>query len=90
MANEGAVMSTAKVEARKKGFLYLGAAAAVFIFCSVVQGIGGSNMFSTTFPDPGNPLMEGLMQVTFYPGWGLTVALTLLGLVSIFTSDSSG
>jgi hypothetical protein len=72
---------------RAKGLLILGAAAAVFVICSIVQAMGDSNMFSTSYAVPDSAIVELLMNVTFYPGWILTVSLAALGIKTLVTGD---
>lgn len=65
------------------GLALVGAAAAVFIACSLIQSACGSSMFSTSYADPG-PLKAFILNVTFYPGWLLTAGLAIAGLSQIF------
>lgn len=51
----------------------------MFIVCSIVQGIGGSSMFTTSFEQPDNVVVEILMQARWWPGWILTVLLVGAG-----------
>lgn len=71
--------------ARKQGFTYLGIAGAIFIGCSIVQAMGGSNMFSSSFTDPDNPILEFLMQLTWWPGWIAIGYFGLFGAAMILT-----
>ena len=73
-ANDGAKAG------RGTGLALVAAAFGVFIVCSLIQAAGGSSMFSASYADPDNFLLGLLMNVTFYPGWLLTGALTLGGL----------
>lgn len=65
-----------------------GGAAVVFAICSAVQAAGHSDMFSTRYQDPGNFLLDIAMNVTFYPGWGLTVLLVFYGFVALVKTDN--
>lgn len=65
----------------------LGGAAAVFILCSLVQGAFGSSMFSSTYSDPG--LVGSLLvNLTYWPGWALTIALAGMGLLGLWATLS--
>ena len=71
------------------GLGLIGAAAAVFTVCSLVQGAFGSSMFSSSYRDPG--LLGGLLiNLTFQPGWTLTILLAVAGLFSLWTTLSKG
>ncbi|WP_406832830.1 hypothetical protein ABEG17_08410 [Pedococcus sp. KACC 23699] len=61
----------------------LGAAAAVFIVCCIVQAACGSSMFSTSYADPGSVVKDLLLNVTFWPGWAITVGLALRGVLEM-------
>ncbi len=69
------------------GFGLLGAAAAVFILCSLVQGAFGSSMFDTSYRDPG---IVGtiLINLTFWPGWIGTVGLAVFGAFALWATYS--
>lgn len=82
------VSAPAVSSVRGKGLAYLGLAGAIFVVCSMVQAMGGSSMFSTSFPDPGNLLFELLMQVTFWPGWALTGYFAFRGVVMLVADKS--
>jgi hypothetical protein len=80
----------ANVAARAAGLARIGLGVAVFVVCSIVQGAGGSNMFTSSFERPDNPLLELGMQMTWWPGWIATVGLVLsglLGLLGVLDSD---
>lgn len=75
---------------RTLGFVgCLGAAVAVFVVCSIVQGIGHSNMFSTSFPKPNNAFLEFAMQVTWWPGWIATIGLTIAAIGCLMAKSES-
>jgi hypothetical protein len=80
--------------ARAVGALLIGGAAAVFTVCSIVQGMGHSSMFSTSYPPPSSGFLDLLMNLTFFPGWMATVGLGLLGFkglaTPVTTSDRPG
>lgn len=61
----------------------IGAGIAVFIVCSIVQSAGDSNMFTTSFEDPGNAFLALLMQLTWWPSWIATVLLIGAGVVGM-------
>lgn len=63
-----------------KGWAYIGGAIAVFVVCSIVQGMAGSSMFTTTFETPDSLILESLVQLTFWPGWLLTLCLAATGV----------
>lgn len=65
----------------------IGAAAGVFIVCSLVQGAFGSSMFSSQYSDPG--LVGGLLiNLTYWPGWLATTFLTGFGLLGLWINLS--
>jgi len=70
---------------RAKGFAYLCLAVAIFICASIVQAIGGSNMFTNTFVAPDNVLLGLLVQATWWPGWLATILFGLRGAYMIVT-----
>ena len=74
-------------ENRAVGALALGGAVAVFVICSIIQASDGSSMFSGSYPASIGPVQEFLVNVTFYPGWGLTVVLAFVGVVKLVTGD---
>ncbi len=57
----------------------------VFAVASLVQSIGDSSMFESKFRDPDNPVKYILLQMTWWPGWVVSVGLVLLGLIGMFT-----
>lgn len=67
------------------GVLALVGAVGVFIICSIVQGLGHSNMFSTSYPQPDSMVLDALMNVTFYPGWAM-IALLVVSAFKAFTA----
>lgn len=72
---------------RTVGIVMIGAAVVVFILASIVQGIGGSSMFSTTYAEPDNFVLDLLMNVTFWPGWLATGALLFGGIAKLVSND---
>ena len=68
--------------------LLIAAGIGVFIICSIVQGAGGSSMFQSSFEDPDNVVLELLMQVTWWPGWIVTVLLVGAGILGLLSRDS--
>lgn len=64
--------------------LAIAAGVGVFIVCSIIQGAGGTSMFATSFKAPDNFLLELLVQVTFYPGWAITLGLIGIGVFGVF------
>lgn len=70
------------------GLAYVGAALGVFLVCSLVQAMAGSSMFAGSF-EATNPVMEFLVQITFWPGWLLTIFLAGTGILRIVTSRVS-
>lgn len=73
-----------------RGLLTIAAGAGVFILCSIIQGMGGSSMFSTTYSEPDNLVVDLLINLTFYPGWLMTVALISAGVAQLAAAVSSG
>lgn len=69
--------------------MLIAAGIAVFAGCSIAQSAGGSSMFETTFEDPDSLGMEILMQVTWWPGWILTVILIGSGIVGLLSGQSA-
>lgn len=79
---------TTSVPARsKRALLYVVGAVTVFVICCAVQAAGDSSMFSTSYPDPENALLDVAMNVTFWPGWLLTGALLLKAGAVFFDMD---
>jgi hypothetical protein len=62
---------------------------AVFVGCSIVQAAGGSSMFESTFDDPDNAALAILMQVTWWPGWIVTVLLIGGGVLGLINRQSA-
>jgi hypothetical protein len=50
----------------------------VFVIASIIQSLGGSNMFSDSYYSQG-ALIDFLIEITFVPGWILTGVLILGG-----------
>lgn len=71
----------------KSAALGFGGGIAVFILCSIVQAVGGSSMFQTEYYKPDNLLLDIAMNVTFYPGWGITILLLLKGVGALLSKD---
>lgn len=67
--------------------MMIGAAVVVFIICSVIQAACGSSMFSNTYSSSTGLIKTLLLNVTFYPGWGLTALLGLGGILKTLTGD---
>ncbi|MDR1016480.1 MAG: zinc-ribbon domain-containing protein [Coriobacteriales bacterium] len=65
------------------GFILLAAAVVVFLICNVCQGLGGSSMFSTRYTNAGDLGTSLLVNLTFYPGWIITIAL-VVGAIKYF------
>lgn len=65
----------------------IGAGVAVFVIASIVQGIGGSHMFTMEFQEPDSFVLELLVQATWWPGWVLTVVLIGMGLFGLLDRD---
>lgn len=59
---------------------------AVFIVCSIIQGAGGSSMFSQSYYPPDNAFMDLLMNLTWWPGWIVTVVLIIGGVRQLMQS----
>ena len=71
------------------GLMILGGIA-VFIVSWIVQAtMGDSSMFSTTYVDRG--LVQALLvNVTFWPGWVVTVGLIGSGVAQLLDGDQPG
>lgn len=65
-----------------------GCAAAVFILCSIVQGAAGSTMFSTRYVPTDNLLMDLALNLTFWPGWLITVTLVVSAVRAHLAGES--
>ena len=63
---------------RRKGGLLIAAGIAVFIVASIIQAVLGSSMFSSSYTSTGL-VQDLLINVTFWPGWLLTIALIIAG-----------
>jgi len=63
---------------------------AVFVVSSIVQStMGDSSMFSMTYVEHG--FVQGLLvNVTFWPGWIVTVGLIGSGVAHLLESDDPG
>lgn len=72
-----------QTNSRASGLKMLVAGVAVFVVCAIIQAACGSSMFSTSYSDSGSTLKELLINVTFWPGWMLTVALVLGGVLRL-------
>jgi hypothetical protein len=59
---------------------------AVFIVCSVIQGAVGSSMFSQSYVPPDNAFMELLLNLTWWPGWVVTLGLIIGGVRQLVQS----
>jgi len=66
-----------------KGWAMIGGGVAIFVVCSIIQALADSSMFSMSYYETGNFVIDMLVNVTFYPGWILTVILILAGIVSL-------
>lgn len=66
------------------GLAYLAGAVGVFVVCSIIQSMGDTSMFSSTYYEPDNFILDLLIVVTFYPGWLMTAALAFGGVAAIF------
>lgn len=67
----------------RKGALLISSSMAVFIVCSVIQGVAGSSMFSSSYRADINAILDFLVNVTFYPGWIATALLLLYGVLTL-------
>ena len=65
------------------GVYYIGAGVAVFIVCSIIQGLAGSSMFSNYYTSTGF-VLDLLVNVTFRPGWLATVGLIATGVFYLY------
>ena len=81
--NPGPPYKSGPSSGRSASLLLIGAGIVVFIVCSIAQAAGGSSMFTTSFKDPDNPVLGLLVQVTWWPGWILTVALIGRGILGL-------
>lgn len=61
----------------------LGFAGAVWIVCFIIQAACGASMFSTSYADPGSAIKDFLINVTFWPGWGVSGALAFRGVAEM-------
>ena len=74
---------------KKSGIVCIVGGVIVFIICSIIQGIGGSSMFATEYYVPDSALLDTLMNITFYPGWAITVGLIILGIRILFMNRNT-
>lgn len=72
---------------KQMALTYFAGAVAVFIVCSIVQGIGGTSMFSDTYSQPDSAFLDFLLQVTWWPGWILIIALLVGAGKSLVAKD---
>jgi hypothetical protein len=73
-----------------KGFPMLVAGIVVFVVCSIIQGIFGSSMFDRSYsPSQAGIVGAILLNITFWPGWLLTIGCLLGGLRAMFKSTES-
>ena len=79
--------SPAGYERRTIGMKWVGAAVAVFVLCSIIQAMGDSDMFSTSYYEPDSPILDLLMNLTFFPGWFATVAFAFKGISTLLGPD---
>jgi hypothetical protein len=68
-----------KAPNRKRGITFIVLGIVVFVICSIVQAIGGSNMFTDRYYPPDNLILDLLMQITWWPGWLATIGCLLYG-----------
>lgn len=74
-------------KSRAVGIGTIVAAGAVFVVASIVQAIGGSSMFSTTYAEPDSFVLDLIMNLTFWPGWILTAALLVGGTRTLIAKE---
>jgi uncharacterized membrane protein YvbJ len=84
LPNTGQAASPVKAKSNKGrslalGALLIAAGVVVFIICNIIQGMGNSSMFSMTYVEPDNAVLDLLLNVTFYPGWIATIGLIIYG-----------
>jgi hypothetical protein len=59
---------------------------AVFVVCSIIQGAGGTSMFSQSFESTDNAFMDLLLQITWWPGWIASIGLIVIGVRTLVQS----
>jgi hypothetical protein len=74
---------------RSRGVGLILAGVAVFVVCSIVQAAGGSSMFSRSYLSSHDFVMDLLMNITWWPGWVLTVGLIVSGVRQLITRSGS-
>jgi len=72
-----------------KGWLMIGGGVGVFIIASIIQALGDSSMFSTYYYETGNVVIDLLVNFTFYPGWILTGALIVMGVLALLSKGKT-
>lgn len=72
--------------ARRRGWFNIGIAVAIFVVCSIAQGMGGSSMFSTSYQNPDNPILGLLINVTFWPGWIASLGFATIGVAQLVST----
>lgn len=75
-----------ELEGKNKSYAYIAGGIAVFIVCSIIQATGGSSMFSNSYMPPDSAFLDLLLNVTFWPGWILTVGLIVQGVKDLLMS----
>lgn len=72
---------------QREGAIQIALGVGVFIVCSIVQGACGSSMFSSSYPGSDNAVQGLLANLTFYPGWLLTLGLCARGAVTLYEAS---
>jgi hypothetical protein len=79
--NHSSTISKQQSANKTQGIISLCGGVGIFIIASIIQGIGGSSMFSLTYHQPDSVILNILMKISFWPGWILSVLLILGGIV---------
>jgi len=68
---------------RKGGVITIISGVAVFVVCCIVQAACGSSMFSRSYYSTG-VVSDILINITWYPGWTVSILLVCSGVVALF------
>jgi len=70
---------------RKGGVIIIISGVAVFVVCCIVQAACGSSMFAQSYYSTG-VVSDILINITWYPGWAISILLVCIGVVALLMS----
>jgi len=73
----------------RSGWFFIAGGIAIFAICSFIQANAGSSMFSLTYAATEDAVLKTLVNVTFVPGWVLTVGLITLGVITLVQASKN-